>query len=211
MTAKTHQFPSIPLQREAKFVPREKQNILTDRVWKSPESDVKRTLAEVCQAVLQFRAEHGWDSCEQLVGTDSQSFGRMHRHVTSICVHYHGSGGVYWYATQDIRVESKGIANNRVKVERIWLEVEHSLQVARELQDVHGFKTSVHVDASPSHKKEFTSAFSDALAGYVTGCGFPCAIKPDAWAATNVANKHTKAISRAQRRAEKLYTPRAER
>lgn len=186
-------------------------NVMTDRVWKAPESGRRFTMAEIAQEFLAFKASNGWDACELVVGTDSQSFGRMHRHVTAICAHYQGSGGTYWYVTQDIRVETRGVNRNQVKRDRIFKEVELSLAVTQELQTVHGLNPKVHVDASPPGKGEFTSQFSDTLVGYVTGCGFPCSIKPEAWAATNVANKHTKAISRAQRRAEKLFTPRSER
>ena len=50
----------------------------------------------------------------------------------------------------------------------------------------------LHLDISASDKKEATSRFSDMLVGYAKGVGFPCKIKPDAFAATSVADKHNK-------------------
>ena len=53
-------------------------------------------------------------------------------------------------------------------------------------------KKELHLDISPSDKKERTSRFADMMIGYAKGVGFACKVKPDAFAATSVADKHNK-------------------
>ena len=53
-------------------------------------------------------------------------------------------------------------------------------------------KVELHLDVSKSDRGEKTSKFSDMLIGYAKGSGFECIVKPDAFAATSVADKHSK-------------------
>ena len=50
----------------------------------------------------------------------------------------------------------------------------------------------LHLDISPTETNHATSRFSDMLKGYVAGCGFPCKVKPNAWASQSVADRHSK-------------------
>jgi hypothetical protein len=50
----------------------------------------------------------------------------------------------------------------------------------------------LHLDVSPEHLNEGTSRFANMLVGYARGSGFACKIKPDAFAASSVADKHSK-------------------
>ena len=47
-------------------------------------------------------------------------------------------------------------------------------------------------DVSDSNKESRTSKFADMLIGYAKGSGFDCKIKPEAFAAYCVADKHSK-------------------
>jgi predicted RNase H-related nuclease YkuK (DUF458 family) len=71
-------------------------------------------------------------------------------------------------------------------------EVERSVAMAEKILDVCGVIPVVHIDASPSHRHEFTSEFSEHLKGYVTASGYECVLKPDSFVANAVADKHTK-------------------
>ncbi len=53
-------------------------------------------------------------------------------------------------------------------------------------------KVEIHLDVSASDKKESTSQFSDMLVGFARGAGFETKIKPDAFAAASIADKHSK-------------------
>ena len=78
-------------------------------------------------------------------------------------------------------------------MERITYEVENTVNTALNiLGQCPAVNIELHLDISASDKKEATSRFSDMLVGYAKGVGFPCKIKPDAFAATSVADKHNK-------------------
>ena len=53
-------------------------------------------------------------------------------------------------------------------------------------------KIEIHLDVSASDKKAGTSHISDMLVGYAKGAGFETKIKPDAFAAASIADKHSK-------------------
>ena len=53
-------------------------------------------------------------------------------------------------------------------------------------------KIELHLDVSNTNKESKTSKFADMLIGYAKGSGFDCKIKPEAFAAYCVADKHSK-------------------
>ncbi len=72
-------------------------------------------------------------------------------------------------------------------------EVQNSIDVGMEL--LHfcpQIKIELHLDVSSSQKNTKTSKFSDMLIGYAKGSGFDCKIKPEAFAASSIADKHSK-------------------
>ena len=80
-----------------------------------------------------------------------------------------------------------------VLITRVTEEVNLSVQMAMKIKFM--YPTScieVHIDASSPDKKAETSKFSDMLVGYVKGAGFRAKIKPEAFAAASVADKHSK-------------------
>ncbi|NDB86489.1 MAG: hypothetical protein EB127_27895, partial [Alphaproteobacteria bacterium] len=86
----------------------------------------------------------------------------------------------------------KGFGANSSQVPRMYEEVRRALEVASELEKQTGRKPMVHVDASKSHKKAFTSSFSEQLKGYVVSSGFECILKPDSYVASCIADRHSK-------------------
>lgn len=132
-----------------------------------------------------------------IVGTDSHMHGKFFRFITVICVYRVGKGGNYYYLENYEPRERyvQGQRGRKVKGNqkmRMFNEVERSVAMAETLLDMTGIVPVVHIDASPSHRHEFTSEFSDQLKGYVTGCGYECVLKPDSFVANAVADKHTK-------------------
>lgn len=167
----------------------------TPLLWKN--SDGKR-----------FSDEHvfGWVGQTQydreneyqiIVGTDSHMAGRTFRFITVICVYRVGKGGNYYY-TEEYEPRERyviGVRGKKVKGNqkmRMFNEVERSVEMANKLFDSTGVLPVVHVDASPSHRKEFTSEFSEQLKGYVVASGYECVLKPDSFVANAIADKHTK-------------------
>ena len=114
-----------------------------------------------------------------------------------ICVYKVGKGGNYYYLENYEPRENylQGAKGKKVKGNqkmRMFNEVERSVEMAEKLFEQCGMVPIVHIDASPSHRHEFTSEFSEQLKGYVTACGYECVLKPDSFVANAVADKHTK-------------------
>ena len=128
------------------------------------------------------------DDYEIGIGTDSQVIDGNTKFISVICVHKVGKGGFYYYKTE-WKPSSKGRNSNKI---RMFDEVANSISLAFEFEKATGKKAKVHVDASPSHMKEFSSSFSDQLKGYVLGCSFECLLKPHSYVASCIADKHSK-------------------
>ena len=80
-----------------------------------------------------------------------------------------------------------------VLVARITEETNHSVQLGlRLMQMCPNLKIEIHLDVSASDKKEVTSQFSDMLIGFAKRAGFEAKIKPEAFAAASIADKHSK-------------------
>lgn len=131
------------------------------------------------------------------VGTDSQFLGKIFKFTSVLCVYTPGKGGFYFYRNERVPVQKYKLSNQKM---RMFDEVSKSIELSVKLQDATGAVPTVHVDASPANEKEFTSAFSDQLKGYVQACGFQCALKPDSYVASRLADKHTKKIGSGRRR-----------
>ena len=78
-------------------------------------------------------------------------------------------------------------------VTRITEETNRSVQLGLRLTQLcPELKIEIHLDISAPDKKEGTSLFSDMLVGFAKGAGFEAKIKPDAFAAASIADKHSK-------------------
>tara|TARA_R100000808_G_C2090993_1_gene111422 strand:- start:495 stop:731 length:237 start_codon:yes stop_codon:yes gene_type:complete len=76
---------------------------------------------------------------------------------------------------------------------RIMAEVQDSINVGmRLLYYCPQINIELHLDVSDSEKNTKTSKFSDMLIGMAKGNGFDCKIKPLAFAASSIADKHSK-------------------
>jgi len=53
-------------------------------------------------------------------------------------------------------------------------------------------KLELHLDISPQENNQGTSHLAKMLVGYVKGSGYECKIKPYAFAAASIADKHSK-------------------
>jgi len=125
---------------------------------------------------------------EVFVGTDSQVHRKIKKvvYVTCIVLYKKGKGGRVFLAKENERYA------NSLK-ERLMNEVWRSLQVAFEMQRILPANAELVVHIDVNSKKRFKSAdYCQELVSMVTGQGFKCRIKPEAWAAQAVANKFSK-------------------
>jgi len=124
---------------------------------------------------------------EILIGTDSSVTLDHVDFVSAIVLHRVGRGGRYFWA----RRRERHLASLR---QRIWREAWLSFELA---QDVIGhmsarsllrFDLEIHVDIGENGR---TKQMIDEVVGMIIANGFAVRIKPHAFAASSVADKHT--------------------
>jgi len=138
--------------------------------------------------ILQKIKPHNKKNGQVFVGTDSLVNAGNCTFITSIVLlgAENQHGGVYFY--------NKEMYNEPTRFyNRILREVEKTINIAMSITEVcPNVNLEVHLDISPEGKNERTSQMARALVGYAIGSGFKCKIKPEAFAASTVADKHTK-------------------
>lgn len=120
------------------------------------------------------------------IGSDSQVLSDYISFVTTICVHYPGRGGKFFYIKD--RVNKKGFPSMHL---RIMNEVFLSIEVANDLNKIIRKKAEVHIDVGSEEKGSKTSKYSKQFIGIVNSCGYQCRVKPESWA-SYVADRFTK-------------------
>lgn len=125
-----------------------------------------------------------------VVGSDSQPFRDGTVMVTAVCFicEERSHHGRYYFMRQIIPAH-----HNNLYL-RLYDEVMASIQVALRIRDnVVGVDISIHIDASEKESKASSGRLSKGLVNMALGYGFSSVeIKPDSWAASSVADRHTK-------------------
>ena len=124
------------------------------------------------------------------IGTDSHL--KQHKCIfsTAICLIDPGQRGNNTYF---IARKSANALTYRTLIQRITEEVQKSVDMGLKLLELcPKIDIELHLDVSPEEMQEGTSKFSKMLVGYAQGSGFECKIKPNAFAASSVADKHSK-------------------
>lgn len=156
-----------------------------NRIWK--DADGKQITDSGLYAwINNMKPDH-----TLLVGVDSHPYGNGYKFTAVACLYQAGRGGFYYHTsvTNNSREFLKGAHAPRVRA-RVFYETEFALEIASAILENTGAVPVVHLDASPPENREVTSAFSDQLKGYVVASGFECVIKPWAFCASGIANKH---------------------
>ncbi|MBI1730546.1 ribonuclease H-like YkuK family protein [Candidatus Acetothermia bacterium] len=122
-----------------------------------------------------------------VVGTDSHSSVGEVDFVSAIIIHRLGKGGRYfWRRTRESKIHTL-----RQKIYReATLSFELAKAVMEELKDrtLLDYNLEIHVDVGERGK---TKELIDEVVGMIVGSGFSVKTKPDAYAASSVADKHT--------------------
>lgn len=147
----------------------------------------KLEINEVFDKITQFIEQEKERNYVFIVGTDSFSDINFNL-VTAVIVHKVGSGAIYFYRKKEIpKVFSLK--------QRVLYEATMSLEVAS-LVTYHLSKNGlsevrleIHLDVGGSVE---TKEIIKDVVGMVLGNGFLAVVKPDAFGASNVADRHTK-------------------
>lgn len=169
---------------------------LTDEVFQSQTHGVLGIVG-IIQKIKEFLEEKPSAEYSLVIGTDSheknvsnRKIGSTINLVTAILIHRKGFGGKYFWRRQEQ-------ANIHSLREKIYAETILSLNFATIFVPL--FKKSLNGKA-PNYNLEIhvdvgehgdTRNMIKEVVGMVTGYGFVAKTKPDAYAASYVADKHT--------------------
>jgi predicted RNase H-related nuclease YkuK (DUF458 family) len=168
---------------------------LTNKKWKTPKNPKIFSTEEVFSCIQETLLEN--ELVDISIGTDSQHVGKGFRFVTVVCAYRPGKGGIFFYNQENVEVTKYPIGNQKM---RMFDEATKSIDLAYKLEEDIGFKPCIHIDASPEKNGEFTSAFVEQIKGYVIASGFECLTKPEAYAASFIADKYSKRKSKRKQR-----------
>ena len=124
------------------------------------------------------------------IGTDSFFIKNKCIFSTAICLYgaFGQKGGRYFFT----RKKFKKSTFPELSI-RMIREAESTINLANTIvTDVPNVKLELHLDISASDSGEGTSHLANMLVGYVKGSGYECKIKPFAFAAASIADKHSK-------------------
>lgn len=146
------------------------------------------TIEEVIADMRQYMEADRSARYKVVIGTDSQTNQQETLFVTAIIVQRVGKGALFYYA----RKRSHPIFDLRY---RIYKETEYSLDCMEQLKQ-HGLlevstdiPVEIHLDVG---KHGETRTLIQEVVGWVTSVGYTAKIKPDAFAASAVADRFTK-------------------
>jgi predicted RNase H-related nuclease YkuK (DUF458 family) len=159
-------------------------------VFVSP-SRGRLSLDGVFEDLLAFMAEDRDQHYTLIIGSDSQVRQDL-VFVTAVVIHRAGKGARYYYQ----RVYHRRMHSLR---QRIFYEASLSLSVASELASrlaryaLPDVDVEIHLDVGEAGE---TRDLIREIVGMVSGSGFDARIKPDAYAASSVADRYTKQVTR---------------
>lgn len=148
----------------------------------------KMNLKQVIAYTETYIASDPSSSYKIVIGTDSQTSAEQTLFVTAIIIHRVGKGALFFYSRQ----QSRPIFDLRY---RIYRETEYSLDCMERLKEEGFFNVSmdipmeIHLDVG---QRGETRKLIQEVVGWVTAVGYTVKIKPEAYAASSVADRFTK-------------------
>jgi uncharacterized protein len=141
--------------------------------------DVDKLISKV-----SFSSDH-----KIIVGTDSLVRGQHYIFTTAICILTCETSDVRRYFYQR-KTFDKSLYKSLYK--RLVKETSDSISIANELKSKYpNTNIEIHLDINQNDKHK-SSAYKNALLGYVQGYGFEYKFKPDSFVASCIADRHTK-------------------
>src|SRR3989344_5654289 len=147
---------------------------------------LKLNCNQIVQAIADFIKDDHKREYNVIVGSDSERHpGDKADFVTAIVVHRVGNGGRYFWRHLEI-------GNIHTLRQRMWQEVELSLETSKELVEL--LKTAglechfeIHVDVGENGE---TRSMIQELVGAVRAHNFEAKTKPESYVASKVADRH---------------------
>lgn len=166
--------------------------------WKRNDVVIAEPITEYLSKIFDEEIAKGYN-LKVSVGTDSQKGGGAgsYKFATVILITTTqdlgngtvvGRGGMIIAATyyNIFKQRSKELVNERMVFE-VGKSVEVAYEIA-ELLDLYEIPLEIHADINPDPAHESNKALQQAV-GYILGMGYSFKVKPEAWAASNAADK----------------------
>lgn len=162
----------------------------TEKIFQSASIPGFLSLREVLDDIASYIAEKPTREYQVIIGSDSAAMSlRPVSIVTALTVRRVGNGGRYYY----MRAAPRAFHQTR---DRIYAETMNSIVLAQELRgrlrDRLGeeifWHDLIHIDVG---REGLSRNFVDEVVGMVKGYDFTAVIKPDSFAASSVADRHT--------------------
>ena len=146
------------------------------------------SLGEVVRAIYDFVNLKPKRKYKIIIGTDSSARNEVAL-ITAITIWRVGNGGIHFWTKSEV-MKFHGLR------ERIYKEAIQSITLAQELRgrlkeklgDEFFWDDQIHIDVGENGP---TREFIDGVVGMVKGYGFDVQIKPNAFGASAVADRHT--------------------
>ncbi|MGI6434030.1 MAG: ribonuclease H-like YkuK family protein [Syntrophomonadaceae bacterium] len=145
-------------------------------------------LSEVVEDILAYISEDLDYAYKLIVGSDSHPRVTNTCFVSAIIIHRQGKGARYYY-NKIYKPRIKSLRQQIFYEASLSLELADKLEQHLRLQGYEDMKVEIHLDIG-THGE--TKELIREVTGMIIGCGFNACIKPDACAASKVADKHTK-------------------
>lgn len=122
-----------------------------------------------------------------IVGTDSEAKTGIVDFVSAVIVHRIGKGGIYFWQKQTL-------AHQNSMQQRLTQETQFSLELAWKIRDsfqqngLAAYEPEVHIDVGLDG---ISRDMVKWVTGMILGSGFVYKIKPESFAASTVADRHT--------------------
>jgi predicted RNase H-related nuclease YkuK (DUF458 family) len=151
------------------------------------------TIDEVVERLHMYYQEDPESEYRIIIGSDSQRFQgpKTVTYTSVVLMHRVGKAAIFFFLKRK-EPYAKYIGLH----ERITNEVTYSLELVKHIensivmQEIGQNNMEVHIDAGPNGKSREILA---AVIGYVKGNGYECKTKPDAYVASKVADRFSKA------------------
>ncbi|MGQ9558730.1 MAG: ribonuclease H-like YkuK family protein [Desulfurispora sp.] len=145
------------------------------------------TFEEMMQDITRFIQGVPTSSYRLIIGSDSQ-VKQDTCFITAVVIHRTGKGARYFYRKKYQR-KIKSLRQKIFYETALSLEVGNMITQYLSQMGLDDLPVEIHIDVG---KHGETRDLIKEVVGMVTGSGFMARIKPDAYAASSVADKHTK-------------------
>jgi len=123
------------------------------------------------------------------VGSDSNIVGGICTFANVICLYDENkrNGGRYF-----VRTRREPMKLSKYPHARLMQEAQYAVEIALELSEMFPSENiEIHLDVN-SKKGHASYSLADQLSGYAKSAGFMCKMKPESWAASGIADCHTR-------------------